>query len=39
MDLEKLHLELKKYGQEHLIQFWPSLTIEERKELDHDIKE
>lgn len=39
MDLEKLHFELKKHDQEHLIQFWPTLTSEERNELDHDIKE
>lgn len=39
MDLEKLHFELKKHDQEHLIQFWPTLTSEERNELDHDIKD
>jgi len=39
MDSVKLHLELEKYGQEHLVQFWPTLNTEERNELDHDIKE
>jgi len=37
--MEQLDLELKTYGQEHLIQFWPTLSAEERNELTRDINE
>lgn len=37
--MEQLELELKNYGQDHLTQFWSTLSTEERNELLRDIKE
>lgn len=38
MDLVQLQNYLKEYDQEHLLQFWSSLTIEEQHELSHELK-
>jgi len=39
IDVTTLKAELQKYGQEHLLQYWDSLTPEEQHELYHDISE
>ncbi|CAG7721651.1 unnamed protein product [Allacma fusca] len=39
MDVETLRERLAQYGQEHLLQFWETLTPEEQKELFRDIDE
>ncbi|XP_043198733.1 UDP-N-acetylhexosamine pyrophosphorylase-like isoform X3 [Amphibalanus amphitrite] len=37
MDVERLRADLKEAGQEHLLQFWPSLEPEQRQALYEDI--
>lgn len=37
-DVEALREELKKYNQEHLLQFWDQLNEAEKKALYHDVK-
>lgn len=39
MDVAQLVQKLKEHGQEHLLQFWPSLTEEERQQLFHQLNE
>lgn len=39
MDVTQLEAKLKEYGQEHLLQFWSSLTEEERHHLFRDLNE
>lgn len=39
MDVTELEQKLKEHGQEHLLQFWPSLTEEERQQLFHQLNE
>ncbi|KAG1656455.1 UDP-N-acetylhexosamine pyrophosphorylase [Nymphon striatum] len=38
MDFESLKSSLEKYGQEHLLQFWDTLSEEDRQKLSSDIK-
>ena len=39
MDVDQLRSELALYGQEHLLQFWDTLSPEHQAELVHDIRE
>jgi hypothetical protein len=39
MDVTQLEQKLKEHGQEHLLQFWPSLSEEERSRLLHELNE
>jgi len=39
IDVDSLRAELAIYGQEHLLQFWDTLSPEQQQELVHDIKE
>ncbi|KZS20840.1 UDP-N-acetylhexosamine pyrophosphorylase-like isoform X1 [Daphnia magna] len=39
MDVAQLVQKLKEHGQEHLLQFWPSLTEEERQQLFHQLND
>ena len=39
IDIDSLRAELAIYGQEHLLQFWDTLSPEQQQELVHDIKE
>lgn len=38
MDYQQLTENLKQYGQEHLVNFWPDLNESERQQLYNDIK-
>lgn len=37
MDIASLRAELKKYGQEHLLKFWPQLSTDEKDQLYNDV--
>ena len=37
--MDVLELKLKEHGQEHLLQFWPSLCEEERNRLFNELNE
>lgn len=39
MDVTQIREELKKYNQEHLLQFWDELGNEEKHELYSELKE
>ena len=38
MNIEELREQLAQYGQEHLVEFWDDLNVEQQRELYDDIK-